>query len=1110
MDIQSLIQEAGSAGISLFLKDGKLGYKTSKKLADRSILGKISERKSHVVAYLEQQNAESAGDTLASLSQKRIWLSEQLQPQQSLFNIPMRLSLPLDVDVKRLQQAITSLVAKHEVLRTCYYELDDEIYQQVIESPSLHIEHHDLIARDDPEQEKLIAQFFSHQFDLGAELPIRACFIKKAQRTELCLLFHHIALDDTACQTFIAQMFDIYAGSTQPPMQSQYRDYAKWQHNHIQSMRFKLHAEKFCEQLRGAPSLHRLPLKSPHSKHTSSTAKTLPIVIPEQLNNKIKALCQEAHITEFSFYHTMLALLVGHWSKTDDVMLGTPAIHRPTASMSDVLGCFLNLMPIRHQLDMSANLAQLLAYIKNKQSELMRYQDVPFEYLLQALKPTRQPFVNPLFQLFVSSHSSSNTEHNQQDWHFIAPTNHASSKYDMTLKVITATEGTKILWQYREDLFSDELMEMMSESFVPMLLNLTRDKEQTLNAALSSIKYPKIAQLTAPALSPKRNLIESIYHHAKTSGQSIAVSCEHQSLNYQSLQTKIEALSQHLVQQGLERGDHIGLMLSRNTNMVIAMLAALRLGLVYIPMDPDYPQQRLAYIAEKGQCRLILKDSDLALNIDLPQTLLNENMLQPTNELELPTLPKPDDLAYIIFTSGSTGQPKGVKINQDNLANFLTSIVTQLNVGKNDRLLAVTPISFDISVLELFAPLMAGGEVVIAAQHKRDGLSLKHSLETQNITLMQATPAGWQSLIDAGWQGNNELTALSGGERLATSLAAELVPKVARLWNMYGPTEATVWATCHPVTQQTQQETPIGQPLGNCAIYILDEFGHPCPPQMRGEIVIAGDCVGQGYVDLESETAERFISIPTAEGSIRAYRTGDLGYVDCNNTLFCLGRNDHQVKVRGFRIELQEIERQLQQLAGLSKVCVVVHTMANGSQKLIAYCASNPETFAPQDLLQQLREILPSYMLPDFMVAIEQLPLTPSGKVDRNYLATIPPQVEEESLAQPNNDTEQQLLTMWQQILNLEAIGTNSNFFALGGDSISAVKLVSQLQQKGFNANSALVFQHQTIKALAHSLVPNSATELNEVSEQSFKGVEVIGDAVSEADLQSLLEEFES
>lgn len=1112
MDIQSLISEANSIGISLFVEDGKLGYKTNEKLTDRSILKKISNRKSNIISYLEQQHNATTNEIPASLSQKRIWLAEQFQPEERLHNIPIRLRFSSHWDFKRLEQAIISLVAKHEILRTCYYEKNNEIFQDVKSNPSFHVEQYDCSTFDEGKVDKEIHAFFNCRISLQEQLPIRVGFFKASRHVDLCLLFHHIALDESACQAFLKQMIDIYQNITQAPLQCQYRDYAIWQNKHIQNSDFQFHAKTFCESLRGASQLHQLPLLKPHNKDTRSLAKSLQIEIPSQLARKIKEQCQSKRVTEFSFYHTTLALLVSHWSKTNEVMLGTPIIHRPTASMTEVLGCFLNLMPIRHQFDVHSDLTELFTYIKDKQTDVMRYQDVPFEYLLKELKPSRQPYINPLFQIFISSHVVNDEleDKNTQDFLSIN-TSQCSSKYDLTLKVVTSTNNTTILWQYREDLFCAELMKVMSDSFVPMLHSLLSNEEQDINTALSKIQYPQLTYLKSQNEIPSDNLLTCIATHAKTQPDRIALRCQLQQLDYQSVQTKLEALSQHMMQLGLKSGDHIGLMLTRNCNMVIAMLAALRLGLVYIPMDPEYPKKRLQYIAEKGRCKLILIDGDFTLDTHIKHKVLNEKMLShPQLPKLLPEAPISTDLAYAIFTSGSTGQPKGVMINQGNLANFLTSMVTKIEITGKDSLLAVTPISFDISVLELFAPLMAGGEVVIAPQQQRDGLSIKRLLDTHQITLMQATPAGWQSLLDAGWNGKQNLKALCGGERLSTTLAAELDSKAQSLWNMYGPTEATVWATCHLVQAEQSQEVPLGQPIHNSSIYILDEFGRPCPPQMRGEIVIVGDCVGQGYIDLEDETANRFISLKTEFGIQRAYRTGDLGYIDSNNTLFCLGRNDHQVKIRGFRIELQEIEKQLQQLSSLIKVCVVVHTMPNSSQKLIAYCETTDTEINNENILYQLRDILPPYMIPDYIVNIEQFPLTPSGKVDRNYLAQLSPGSETDTLLAPTNAQEQQLLEMWQKLLNVTEIGINSNFFSLGGDSISAVKLVAQLQEKGFSVSSVLIFQHQTIKELAKNLNPHLSPAVDLIDEQSLHGVEVIGDTVSEADLRSLLEEFAS
>ena len=521
--------------------------------------------------------------------------------------------------------------------------------------------------------------------------------------------------------------------------------------------------------------------------------------------------------------------------------------------------------------------------------------------------------------------------------------------------------------------------------------------------------------------------------------------------------------------------------------MLVALLGILKAGAAYVPLDPSFPADRLQMMVEDANLQTII--TQRALENQLPEhdaqlvfLELSEIEPWPVQEANLPEV-DPHALAYVIFTSGSTGRPKGVQIHHQAVVNFLSSMALRPGFQSEDSILALTTLSFDIAVLELYLPLICGGRVVIVSKDvSTDGFLLAKAIEDHSITVMQATPATWQLLLESGWKGSPSLRILCGGEPLSPELARSLIPGCAQLWNMYGPTETTVWSTCEHVT--SADEITIGTPIGNTQVYVVDPCNSPQPIGVAGELIIGGDGVSRGYLGLPDLTEERFIPDKFRPAmSSRLYRTGDLARVRRDGRIECLGRLDHQVKIRGFRIELGEIEAALRRNEGLRECVVIAQVAPSGQAELIAYGvpADTAHSFSKEEIQNHLRKSLPDYMIPSKFVSLPSLPRTPNGKIDRKALpAPSAADASERIKEKPKGETEQQLAGLWAEILGieLESLGRHDDFFNLGGNSILAARLFARMERQfGKRLPLAILFQSPTLATLAQEIQPQISRE---------------------------------
>ncbi|MGB7440981.1 MAG: amino acid adenylation domain-containing protein, partial [Coleofasciculaceae cyanobacterium] len=652
------------------------------------------------------------------------------------------------------------------------------------------------------------------------------------------------------------------------------------------------------------------------------------------------------------------------------------------------------------------------------------------------------------------------------------------AKFDLTMFIEDGPQGLTGTLEYNTDLFQAETINRMLGHFQTLLTSIAADPEQRLSE-LQLLTNAEQHQLlvewnNTQADYPKEVCIHQLFEEqVQNTPDAVAVVFENQQLTYEQLNQQANQLAHHLQNLGVKPEVLVGICLERSLEMVIGLLAILKAGGAYVPLDPAYPQERLALMLSDSQASVLLTQQKLLDRLPdyQGQILCIDTNWPVTSQNNPPSTTKPNNLAYVIYTSGSTGKPKGVQIPHSTLVNFLKSMEQQPGLTASDTLLAVTSISFDIAALELYLPLITGARLVLVSREvASDGKQLIEQLNSSDATVMQATPATWHMLLVAGWQGNPQLKILCGGEALATDLAEQLLSKGNALWNLYGPTETTIWSAAYQVeeSQLAQTSVPIGRPIANTQIYLLDSFAQPVPVGIAGELHIGGDGLARGYLHRPELTDEKFITNASGE---RLYKTGDLARYLPDGTIEYLGRIDHQVKLRGFRIELGEIETVLRQHRALQQAVVIAREDEPDNQRLVAYVVGQ---VGEGEITSQLRSFLgsklPKYMIPSAFVLLEALPLTPNGKIDRRALP-VPETVQhvsETSFVEPRSFVEEMLAGIWAEVLGIKQVGIYDNFFELGGHSLLATQVVSRLE-KAFQLELPLrhLFESPTLAELA-------------------------------------------
>jgi len=1025
-----------------------------------------------------------AGDLPLSFAQQRLWLIDQLDPGSSAYNLPtaVRLTGRLDqIDLRPglLEGVFAALVDRHESLRTTFPARAGRPVQVVAPAaaarpPELPVV--DLSALPEGRREELARALARDEarrpFDLerGPLLRLRLFGLGAGDHL-LVMTIHHIVSDGWSWGVLLRDIGALAAGSPLPELPVQYADFAVWQRSWLQGEVLETQLTYWRQQLAGAPHVLELPTDRPRPAmppHLGGTRRTR---LPRALLDDVQALCRRRGVTPFMALLASWAVLLGRQAHQDDVLVGTPVAGRNQREVEDLIGFFVNTLVIRVRTDRELSFSDLLVRVREVALDAFTHQSIPFERLVDEVAPDRDLRRPPVFQVMFAMQNAPLGALELPGLTLTQlPAEAGAAKFDLTLNAMETAGGLHILLEYDADLFDATTMERHLVHWKQLLEDVVAAPERSLDS-LPLLPEAELHQVlvehndTAAAYPEDACIHELILARAARTPEAIAVAAAGETLSYGELAERALWLARRLAELGVGPDVPVGLCAHRSPVLLVALLGVLAAGGAYVPLDPTHPRDRLGYILDDSGASVLL--TEVSLLDALPPhrarvVLLDEEIGRGTGGEG-----HPENLAYVIYTSGSTGRPKGVEVCHRGVVAYLATMAARPGLGAGDVMMAVTTLSFDIAVTELLLPLTVGARLELVSRDTAgDAALLAAAIEAAGATCMQATPATWALLVGGGWAGRPGLKALCGGEALPRALADKLLPRVGELWNVYGPTETTVWSALLRV-EPGDRAVPVGFPLGNETLHVLTPRGGPAPLGVSGELAIGGAGLARGYHGRADLTAERFIPDQRQPGA-RLYRTGDLARRLPDGTLEFLGRIDHQVKVRGFRIELGEIEAVLATHPAVRECAVVARQDGPADKMLVGYVVPAGDG-APEgaELHAFLGEKLPAYMIPAAFVTLAALPLSPAGKVDRKALPAPTRERAARGDDAPRTPAEQAIARIWEEILGVSGVGTEDNFFALGGDSILTVQVVFRAHEAGLALTARDLFRTRNLAELA-------------------------------------------
>jgi len=1041
-----------------------------------------------------------------SFAQQRLWFIAQLGDEASAaYHMSGGLRLAGRLDEAALGATLDRLLQRHEVLRTRFERVDGRLLQRIAPAARFPLVRHDLSAATDAPAGIAHWRRIEEQtpFDLGAWPLIRGRLLRLgADEHVLLLTLHHIVADGWSMGVLARELGALYEAyalqgvpphrDPLPPLPLQYADYALWQRRWLEGERLQQQLAYWQAQLGGAPVLATLPTDRPRPALQQYAGRSLGFALDAALTARLKALSQRHGCTLFMTLLAAWGALCGRLAGQDDIVIGSPVANRGRAELEPLVGCFVNTLALRLDLSGAPDAGGLLARVRETVLQAQQHQDVPFEQVVEALKPERTLAHSPVFQLMFAWQNlpASALQLPGLALESLPEQGDRATQFDLSLTLQESGEGIAGTLEYASALFDRSTVERHLAYLRSLLQGLVRDETQPVDA----IELMDAAQRRQVLVDwndtgrawPQHLCIHELFEQqVRAAPDAIALEHEGLAIGYAELNRRANRLAHYLRDLGVGPDERVALQLRRTPALLVAILATLKAGGAYVPLDPACPPERLAAMLADSTPMAFLTQSELLDGLSLPPELAVLQMDDDTPpwddfadcDLDPPLLGlTPRHLAYVIYTSGSTGLPKGVMIEHRSLCNQVAALQQRYGLDAGDRVLQFAAPSFDMSVEEIFGALASGATLVLATPDwVTDAARWSALAEEHRISVANLPTLFWQHLAQAARVAlppTLRLVSIGGEAVGAGALAAWWARSGHRpaLFNAYGPTEATVNASILACTPQANPRS-IGRPLANTRLYLLDPRGQPAPVGVPGELYIGGAGVARGYLNRERLTQERFVDDPFVETSgARLYRTGDLGRWLPDGTVEFLGRNDHQVKIRGFRIELGEIEARLVQQPGVREACVLAREHGAGERRLVAWVAGDGLDAAA--LRQGLLQALPEYMLPAAFVLLPALPLTPNGKLDRRAL----PAPDEDAFVHrvheaPQGPVETLLAQAWAELLQVEQVGRQDHFFELGGHSLLAVQLLERLRAAGLAVDIRDLFSHPTLQGLAAAVV---------------------------------------
>ncbi|MEH2123776.1 amino acid adenylation domain-containing protein [Nostoc sp.] len=1035
-----------------------------------------------------------------SFSQERLWFLYQLQPDSSTYNVSFAFRLQGLLNISALEHSLNEIIRRHEALRTTFLASKNKPIQVIAPNLSLTLPVVDL--QQDPERETQVLQMVKNEvqqpFDLEQGSLLRSSLVQLGKNKHVLLLsVHHIAFDGWSEGVLWRELTALYAAfstgksSPLPELPIQYADFAVWQRQWLQGEVMDTQLSYWKQQLAASPPLLELPTDRIRPPMPTNRGGIKHFGLDYHLTQKLKSLSEESGATLFMTLLTGFVILLSRYSNQQDILVGSPIANRNRSEIESVIGFFVNILVLRTDVSLNPSFWELLQRVRQVALNAYAHQDVPFEQVVEALQPERNLSYSPLFQvMFVLQ----NTPPGKLELPGLTLTpleiENPTAKYDLTLLMTETEQGLTASLEYNSDLFEQATITRMAKHFVTLLEGIVTNPQQRVS------ELPLLTQREQHQLLVEWNDTQAEYPLDKCIHQlfeeqvartpnAVAVVFENEHFTYHELNTRANQLANYLRSLGVGADTLVGICVERSLDMVVGLLGILKAGGAYVPLDPEYPQDRLSFMLENAQVKVLLTQQHLVNKLPEHSAIIcldsdRETIEQNGNSNPVNTATS-GNLVYVIYTSGSTGKPKGAGVYHRGFLNLVNWLVTDYQFTSKDSTILISSLSFDLTHKNIFAPLIIGGILNLPP----DGFDPSYILDViskQRVTWVNCTPSTFYSIltsVDDSFAKTRSLRyVFLGGEPISipSLLSWQNSPYCsAKIVNSYGPTECADVCSAYTVEQPKDflnKSIPIGKPLANIKLHIVDQNLQLVPVGVIGELCIAGIGVGMGYINDLQRTNEKFISNPFSDDeSERLYKTGDLvRYLDDGNIEY-LGRIDNQVKIRGFRIELGEIETVLNTHPQIQQAVVVAREDNRGDKRLVAYLAATDRSLTTYQLREFLKHQLPEYMVPSAIVILESLPLTPSGKVNRRALPKPDLQSGADKYVAPRTPIEEMLAQIWAQVLKVEQIGIHDNFFELGGHSLLATQVISRLRQAfGVELPLRCLFESPVLAQLSESV----------------------------------------
>ncbi|MGB3532436.1 MAG: amino acid adenylation domain-containing protein [Microcoleaceae cyanobacterium] len=1112
--IDEFLSELYHLDVKLWVEDKataekRLRFNAPEEVLTDEFIAEIKQRKGEIIAFLSEvqqsihrpstaiQTVSRQQDLPLSFAQQRLWFLEQLQPDTATYNIPTAVRLTGELNIAVFQQSLNEIIRRHEILRTNFILKDNQPIQVISADATLTINQLDLQYLETSEQEteviRLMTQDAQKPFNLAEDLLLRVTLLKLNQ-AECVVLFtlHHIISDAWSMEILIDEWVTLYTAFCQqkpsvlPNLSIQYADFAIWQRQWLQGEVLEQQLSYWKNKLNGTLPILQLPTDFPRARIQTFQGANQTFAFSADLTNQIKHLAQTEGVTLFILLLTVLKVLLYRYTGLEDIIIGSPVANRNRKQIEGLIGFFVNTLVLRSDLKGNPSFIELLERVKTTTWEAYDHQDLPFEKLVEDIHPQRDLSYNPLFQVKFRLENAPQTDFKLPGLTLssLKQTN-PTAKLDLSVDIYETSSGLVGGFEYNRDLFKPETISRMVEHFQILLEEIIKNPEQKIGELcfLSQKEQDKILQeWNQTKIKYQDNLC---FHHlfeaqVQKNPNAISLIFQDQQLTYQELNQRSNQLAHYLIKKGVKPEVKVGICVERSFDMIIALLAVFKAGGAYLPLDSNYPEERLAFMVEDSQISVLLTQSHLSISKTTSSDIINLdrdwNLITQESQENPKVQVSPDNLAYLIYTSGSTGIPKGVLIPHSGLVNLTEDKIRVCKVNSNSCILQFFSFSFDASIPEIIMALGSGGKLCLApVESLLPGLNLLELLQDKNITHITITPS---ALAATPFEDLPALEmVLVGGEAPSVDLI-EKWSKNRRFINAYGPTEVTVNASMVECGNGHSNQ-PIIRPSTNKQLYVLDAHLQPVPVGVLGELYIAGVGLARGYLNQPEKTAQTFIPNPfyskteKNNTSNRLYKTGDLACYLPDGSIKLFGRIDHQVKIRGFRIEPGEVEVLLNPHPKIKNSVVIVQAESGKDKKLVAYFVSQVDVqLTSKELRSYLKDKLPEYMIPSRFIELETIPLTPNGKVDHQALSTLKQEnIISEEYVTPRTPTEEILADIFAEVLEVEKVGIYDDFFELGGHSLLATQLIAQLLPH-FSVNITVVdlFDAPNIASLAEVL----------------------------------------